>query len=128
MPFINQAWMAYGVWGGLESGLIALPVGLLVYLLFHALGASRQWPSGLCIGRAFPLSVLLAGGQDLWNIFYLQFAPMESYPFLQTQLDAVHDAESLYMRVLFDLLGAATGIAIGWFAVRRRADRHGRQA
>lgn len=118
MPFINQTWMAYGVLGGLESGLMAVPVGLLVYLLFHRIGRSLRWPSGISIGWSWPLGMLLAGGQDLWNIFFFQFAPMGSYQLLQTWLNAVHDVDSLYMRVLFDMLGVALGIAAAWFVIR----------
>ncbi|MHC1480789.1 hypothetical protein ACYJW8_11085 [Frateuria aurantia] len=127
MPFINQAWMAYGVLGGLESGLMALPVGLLIYLLFHRIGMAQGWPSGISIGWAFPVSVLLAGGQDVWNIFYFQFAPLNSYQLLQIQLNAVHDVDSLYMRVLFELLGVAMGIATGWLAMRYVAGRRATQ-
>jgi len=120
MPY-DQSWMGYGLTGAWEAGGIAAVVGLVMFGVLSRIGRSQDWNVGLEIGWAYFLSVLLAGGQDLWNMFYFNYGRLESIQLLKVRLAEVHDFEGLGQRVFFEFIGAGVGVYVGWllFGPRR---------
>lgn len=114
MPY-DRSWMGYGTVGALQAGAIALFVGIVMYLLVRMLfGKGGGWSHGRELSIAFVLTVVVAGGQDLWNLFYFNAVPIQSPALLRIKLAAVHDPDAIGLRVLFELLGGLLGTAIGW--------------
>jgi hypothetical protein len=114
MPY-DRSWMDFGVLGALESGGIALLVGIVVYLLLHAfVGKGNGWSDGKEISIAFVISVAIGGGEDMWNLLYFTMAPLQSLTLLQLKLAAVHDPDAIGLRVFFDIVGALIGACLGW--------------
>jgi hypothetical protein len=123
MPY-DQSWMGYGLIGGLEAGAIALASGLVLFGLIHWLGRAQGWSLGLEISWAYVLGMLLAGGGDLWNLFYFNYGRLQSLQLLRARLAEVHDPDSIGLRVLFEFVGAGIGVFLGWLLfVRRRSPR-----
>lgn len=110
----DQSWMGNGIIGGLEAGLISLLAALLLFLLFHWLGRRHGWSYGPQIGWTFLLASVLTVSGDLWNLFYFNYAQLQSVQLLRLKLALVHDPENLGVRVLCELLGVALGIYLGW--------------
>jgi hypothetical protein len=108
--------------GAVEAGLIALLVGFIVYLLFHWLAARQRWTPGHALGWASLVSVAIAAGIDLWNLFYLGVVKLESPVYARIALASIHDADSLANRVVFEILGAVTGVAAAWVVLERRRE------
>lgn len=119
----DQSWMGDGIIGGLQAGLISLLAALLLFLLFHWLGRRHGWSYGPQVGWTFLLASVLTVSGDLWNLFYFNYAPLQSVQLLRVKLALVHDPESLGLRVLCELLGVALGIYLGW-ALCGREWRH----
>ena len=114
MPF-DRSWMGYGMVGALEVAGIALLVGIVVYLLLHlVIGKPEAWSAGKEVSIAFVLTVVLAGGQDIWNLFYFNMAPLQSITLLRAKLAAVHDPDAIGLRVFFELVGGFVGVSLGW--------------
>lgn len=116
----DQSWMGYGIVGGLQAGLIAAAAGLLLFFFFHWLGRRNGWSYGPQIGWSFLLATVLTAGGDLWDMFYFNYAHLQSLPLLRAELALVHDPENLGVRVLCELLGVALGIYVGWMLSRGR--------
>ncbi|WP_199099011.1 hypothetical protein [Dyella sp. ASV21] len=119
MPY-DQSWMGYGLIGALEAGAIAAGVGLVVFGILHWLGRSQGWNVGIEVSWSYVVSLLVAGGQDLWNLFYFSYGRLQSLQLLQARLAEVHDPDSLGLRVLFEFIGAGIGIYVGWWLVAHR--------
>ncbi|MDR6936951.1 MULTISPECIES: hypothetical protein [unclassified Luteibacter] len=113
MPY-DRSWMGYGIVGALQAGAIALAVGIVVYGLLHRLNRGNGWSHGKELAVAFALSVVLAAGQDMWNLFYFNMAPLQSLTLLKLKLAAVHDPDAIGLRVFFEWLGALVGVGLGW--------------
>ena len=113
MPF-DQAWMGYGIVGGLHAGLISALAALLLFGLFHWLGRCNGWSYGPQIGWSFLLATLLTAGGDLWDMFYFNYGRLQSLDLLRAKLAQVHDPDNLGVRALCELLGVTLGIAAGW--------------
>jgi hypothetical protein len=123
MPY-DQSWMGYGLIGGLEAGAIALAVGLVLFGLIHLFGRTQGWMLGLEVSWAYVLGMLLAGGGDLWNLFYFNYGRLQSLQLLRVRLAEVHDPDSIGLRVFFEFIGVGIGVFLGWLLfVRRRATR-----
>ncbi|SEM36667.1 hypothetical protein SAMN02800694_0804 [Luteibacter sp. UNCMF331Sha3.1] len=113
MPY-DRSWMGYGIVGALEAGAIALVVGIVVYGVLHFINRGNGWSAGMAIGVAFALSVVIGGGQDIWNLFYFNMAPLQSITLLKLKLAAVHDPDAIGLRVFFEMVGAFLGACLGW--------------
>lgn len=123
MPY-DQSWMGYGVIGGLEAGAIAVAAGLVIFGLIRLFGRTQGWSLGLEVSWAYVLGMLLAGGGDLWNLFYFNYGRLQSLQLLRARLAEVHDPDNIGLRVLFEFVGAGVGVLLGWLLfVRRRAVR-----
>jgi len=119
----DQSWMGSGIIGALEAGAISAAAGLLLFLALHWLGRRHGWSDARKIGWAFLLAGVLTVSGDLWDMFYLNYANLQSIVFLQAVLAGMHDPEHLGLRVLCELLGVVLGIALGWW-VSGGAARH----
>lgn len=119
MPY-DQSWMEYGLAGALEAGAIALVVGFVVCLVMCRMGRSQGWHAGMELGWSYVIAMLLAGGQDLWNLFYFNYGRLQSLQLLRIRLAQVHDADNLGQRVLFEFIGVGVGVYLAWLAVGRR--------
>ena len=115
MPF-DRSWMGYGIVGALQVGGIALLVGIVAYLLVRLLGKANGWSHGMELTVAVLVAFFLAGGEDIRTSFYFNFVPIQSPQLLRVKLAAVHDPDSMGLRVLFEMLGALVGAFTGWAA------------
>ena len=122
MPY-DQSWMGYGIVGGLEAGAVSALAGLLLFGLFHWVGRRSGWSYGPQIGWSFLLATLLTVSGDLWDLFYFNYARLQSLQLLKAKLAEVHDPDGIGTRVLCELLGVVLGIYVGWLACRWRSDR-----
>lgn len=125
----QQSWMGVGIVGGIEAGVISALAGLLLFLLFHWLGRRQGWSYAPQIGWSFLLACLLTVSGDLWNMFYFNYANLQSLSLLKAELAEVHDPQNLGLRVLCELLGVALGIYVGWvlsggYSRHHDQDRH----
>lgn len=119
MPY-DQSWMGYGMVGALEAGGIAAAVGFLVFALLSRIGRSQGWNMAMELSWSYVVGMALAGGQDLWNLFYFNYGRLQSLQLLRIRLAAVHDADNLGQRVLFEFIGVGIGVYLGWLALGRR--------
>jgi len=114
----------FGLLGTLEAAGIALLVGLLVYFLFHRIARALRWGHGPALGWASGLSVVIAAGIDMWKLFYMGIVRMESPFYARLFLSTIHDPNELGSRVMLEIVGALSGVALGWvvFSSRSVAD------
>jgi hypothetical protein len=124
----DQDWMGYGFVGGIEAGLISALAGLLLFGVFHWLGRRNGWSLGPQIGWSLLLTTILTASGDLSDLFYFNYAPLQSVPLLKLKLAQVHDPDSIGLRVVFELVGIALGIYVGWALCSRngRSDNLGK--
>lgn len=113
----DQSWMGTGIVGAIEAGLVSLMAGLLLFLLFHWLGRRHGWSHARKIGWAFLLASVLTVSGDLWDMFYFNYANLQSLSLLRAELAKAHDPQNLGLRVLSEWLGVAFGIYLGWVMV-----------
>jgi hypothetical protein len=106
--------MGSGIVGAVEAGVISAAVGLLLFLLLHWLGRRYHWCAAREIGWAFLLAVVLTVSGDLWDMFYFNYANLQSTALLVAELAQTHDPQNLGLRVLCELLGVSLGIYLGW--------------
>lgn len=111
---LHLGWM-----GALEAGLIALLVGALAYALFHVIAARARWAPGHAIGWACLAAVVVAAGIDIWHLFHMGVVKLESPVYARIALSKIHDADSLGIRVLMEVLGALAGVTLGWMFFHR---------
>jgi hypothetical protein len=116
----DQSWMGYGYVGGFEAGAIGAIVSLIAYILLHLYGRTQGWHVALEIAWATLLGMVVAGGSDLWNLFYFNYGRVQSLQLLKVRLAEVHDPDSLGLRVLFEFLGVCIGVYLGWLLFGRR--------
>jgi hypothetical protein len=115
----DQSWMGYGMIGGLEAGAVSALAGALLFALFHWAGRRGGWSYGPQIGWSFLLATLLTVSGDLWDLFYFNYARLQSLQLLKAKLAQVHDPDGIGTRVLCGLLGVALGILFGWLVSSR---------
>jgi hypothetical protein len=109
----DQSWMGYGWIGGLEAGAITAVAAALLFALFH-----RRWRHrpgyGAPIGWSYLLALALTASGDLWDMFYFNYARLQSLQLLRVKLAAVHDPAGIGTRVLCEFIGATIGVYVGW--------------
>ena len=110
----DQSWMGYGWTGGIEAGAISVVAGVVLYLLFHWLGRRNGWSDARQIGWAYFLALVLSARVDAWNLFYFNYARLQSLQLLRAKLAEVHDPDGIGTRVLCELIGAAVGVFVAW--------------
>lgn len=115
----DQSWMGYGWVGGVEAGAISMVAGLVLYLLRHGFGRRNGWSDARQIGWSYFLALVLTGRMDFWNLFYFNYASLQSIPLLQAKLAEVHDPDGIGTRALCELLGVALGVFVGWLLCGR---------
>ncbi|WP_424684154.1 hypothetical protein [Frateuria sp. YIM B11624] len=118
----DQSWMGYGWIGGLQAGLIAAAAGALLFLLFRW-RTRKAWSHGAQMAWSYVLGVVLAASGDLADLFYFNYARLQSVQLLRAKLAEVHDPDGLGTRVLCELAGVAAGIAVAWLASEWAARR-----
>lgn len=118
----DQSWMGYGWVGGLQVGLIAALAGALLFLLFRW-RTRGAWSHGAQMAWAYVLGVALAASGDLSDLFYFNYARLQSMQLLRVKLAEVHDPDGLGTRVLCELAGVAVGVGLAWFASESAARR-----
>lgn len=111
----------FGLLGSLEAGGIALLVGLLVYFLFHHLCRALRWTVGHALGWACGVSVVVSAGIDMWKLFYMGIVRLESPFYARLYLATVHDPNELGTRVVLEIIGALSGVALGWLLFSSRS-------
>ncbi len=104
----------YGVLGAVEAGLIALLVGMLCFLFWYWLSRKMRWSMGHAIGWSCVLAVVIGAGVDVWNMFYLGIARLESPLYARIALKGIHDPDGLGSRVVLEIAGALSGVVLGW--------------
>ena len=119
----DRSWMGSGIIGGLEAGAISAAAGLLLFLALHWLSRGHGWSAARKAGWAFLAASVLTVSGDLWDMFYLNYANLQSVALLRIKLAGMHDPEHLGLRVLCELLGVPLGIGLGWL-VGGHAARH----
>ncbi len=110
----DQSWMGYGWVGGIEAGAISLAAGVVLYAACRWIGRRNGWSDARQIGWAYFLALVLTARADAWNLFYFNYAPLQSLQLLQAKLAQVHDAEGIGTRVLCELVGAGVGVFVAW--------------
>jgi energy-coupling factor transporter transmembrane protein EcfT len=113
----DQSWMGYGMVGGLEAGAISAVVAFLLYLGVHAYGRRQGWSPLQKIAIAFLLSLALTATGDMWDLFYFNYGQLQSVQLLKIKLAAVHDPDSIGLRVFCELIGAMVGAGVGWIVL-----------
>ena len=103
-----------GLLGALEAGLIAFVIGVLVYALWSWVCRRSGLKLGHAIGGGAAISLVLAAGIDIWNLFYLGVMRLESPLYARLALQGIHDPGSLGARVVMEVVGAMVGVVIGW--------------
>ncbi|HAI47722.1 MAG TPA: hypothetical protein DCM50_13675 [Stenotrophomonas sp.] len=111
----------FGLLGTLEAGLIALLVGLLVYALWHRLARALGWSAGHAIGWACVIAVVVSAGIDAWKLFYMGIVRLESPLYARIFLSTIHDPNELGSRVVLEIAGALSGVALGWLLFSSRS-------
>ena len=110
----DQSWMGYGWTGGLEAGAISLVAGFVLYHVLHRLGRGGGWSDARQIGWAYFLALVFTARVDAWNLFYFNYARLQSLQLLRAKLAEVHDPDGMGTRVLCELMGAALGVFVAW--------------
>jgi hypothetical protein len=111
-------WLHGGVLGALESALLAALVGAVAACCADVAGRRGGWRTGTEIGVALLIALVLGAGVDAWHLFRLGIVRLE-YPFgIGRTLDAIHDPDSLGLRVVLEFAGAVIGVMAGWWLCR----------
>ena len=108
--------------GVLEAAGIALRVGALCFALFHWLGMRNRWAHGPSLGWGCLAALVIATGIDAWNLFYMGVVRLESPVYARMFLQGIHDANGLGTRVFMEIIGAVSGVALGWVIAHRHQD------
>lgn len=119
----DQSWMGFGVVGGMQAGLISALAALLLFVVFHWLGQRNAWGYGTQISWTALLAALLTASGDLWDLFYFNYARLQSLTLLRAKLGQVHDPDNIGLRVLWELLGIVLGIYAAWLLCHSRVGR-----
>lgn len=109
----------FGLLGSLEAGAIALLAGLLVFCGWRWLGLRGRMSQGQIIGWACLIAVAVGAGVDIWNLFYTSIVRLESPLYARLALEYIHDPDQLGGRVVLEVVGALSGVGLGWWLFSR---------
>jgi hypothetical protein len=82
--------------------------------VFNWLGRRNGWSYGPQMSWAFLLTTLLTASGDLSDLFYFNYAQLQSLQLLKAELASVHDPDGIGTRVALELFGAVLGVYVGW--------------
>lgn len=116
----DQSWMGYGIVGGMQAGAIAAAIGFFMLLLVHWLTRKQRWNHGRALGVTYLLSLVPSSSSDVWNLFYFNYANLQSPALMRAALADVHDPDSIGTRVLCEFLGTAVGLLLAWLLLHWR--------
>lgn len=119
----DRYWLGYGMVGALQMAGIAVGLGIVAYGVCFLLGRGQGAREGVLIAWAWLAATVLSGFADIWDLVYFNVAPIRSLQLLQLKLAQVHDPNSIGLRVLFEMLGATVGVAVGWAIFSARYHR-----
>ena len=119
----DQSWMGYGIVGSLEAGAISALAGLLLFFVLHWLGRRNGWSYGPQVGWSFLLTMFFTASGDLWDLFYFNYAQLQSLQLLRAKLAMVHDPDGMGLRVLGEFIGGVIGIYVGWLLCSKWSER-----
>ena len=122
----NQSWMGFGWVGALQAAVVSVLVAMLLSVVFHLIGRRHGWGLGPPLAWSFLLGLLLTASGDLADLFYFNYARLQSLTLLKAKLALVHDPDSMGLRALFEVVGVALGVYLGWLLLhhwRRRGPR-----
>lgn len=111
----------FGLLGSLEAGAIALLIGLLVFCGWRWLGLRGGMSQGQIIGWACLIAVAAGAGVDIWNLFYTSIVRLESPLYARLALAWIHDPDELGGRVVLEVVGALSGVGLGWWLFNRQS-------
>ena len=122
----NQSWMGFGLVGALQAAVVSAVVAMRLSIAFHLIGRRHGWGLGPPLAWSFLLALLLTASGDLADLFYFNYARLQSLALLKAKLALVHDPDSMGLRALFEVVGVALGVYLGWLVLhhwRRRGSR-----
>jgi hypothetical protein len=111
---MNFGFLHFGMAGALEAGAISLLVGVALHGLLHAIGRRNDWSHASEIGWAFVATLLASASVDMWNLLYMGIVPLDSPVTVRRILSTIHDPDTLGVRVVCEIAGAALGVMLGW--------------
>jgi hypothetical protein len=111
---MNFSFLSFGMAGALEAGAISLLAGVVLHGLLHAIGRRNGWSHAGEIGWAFVATLLASASMDMWNLLYLGIVPLDSPVTVRRILATIHDPDTLGVRVICEIAGAALGVMAGW--------------
>jgi hypothetical protein len=113
----------YGLLGSLEAGLIAFLVGVLMLVLWEALRRRTHLTYGHVLGGSCVTAAAIAAGYDIWNLFYTSIVRLESPLYARIALASIHDPDELGSRVVLELVGALSGVGLGWWLFSSQSEK-----
>lgn len=111
---MNFGFLHLGIAGALEAGAISLLVGVVLHGLAHALGRRNGRSHAGEIGWSFVATLLASASVDMWNLLYMGIVPLDSPVVIRRILSTIHDPDTLGVRVICEIAGAALGVMLGW--------------
>ncbi len=111
----------FGLLGSLEAGAIALLLGFVLYAAWQRVCRWAGWSMGHAIGWASVLAVAGGAGIDLWKLFAMGIMRLESPLYARMFLATIHDPNELGSRVVLEIVGALSGVALGWLIFSSRS-------
>ena len=76
---------------------------------------------GQIIGWACLIAVAAGAGVDIWNLFYTSIVRLESPLYARLALAWIHDPDELGGRVVLEVVGALSGVGLGWWLFSRQS-------
>jgi hypothetical protein len=64
--------------------------------------------------------VVIGAGIDIWHLFHMGAVKLESPVYARIALAKIHDPNGLGTRVLMEMVGAVSGVAVAWMVAERR--------